>query len=149
MKVTESKTSAANPVVSRRFFDAMIVRFLAKSLGSTGVFRPNADQLLDCLRRLGVRPFQRAARAMRQVVSHELARNASQRLLDRGDLHEYIGTISIFLDHFMQATHLPFDPAQARQIGRFCARVDGHGVPRVLLFGSVARLVRGLSGHVV
>ena len=55
---------------------------------------------------------QRLTRAVMQVILHQVARDAAQRLLHRGDLGDDVGAVAVILDHFLQAADLPFDAAQ-------------------------------------
>lgn len=62
--------------------------------------------------------------AMMQVIPHELARHAPQRLLHGRDLHDNVGAIAILFDHLVQAADLPFDPAKPLQVGGLDRRID-------------------------
>ncbi|HMD43115.1 MAG TPA: hypothetical protein VKH45_08575 [Candidatus Acidoferrum sp.] len=47
--------------------------------------------------------------AMKQVPPHQVAGNPAQGFLHGGYLHNDIGTIAVFLHHFLEAADLTFD----------------------------------------
>lgn len=74
--------------------------------------------------RVFVARSDRVGCAMFEVIAHELARHAPQRLVYRRHLREDVGTIAILFDHLLEAAHLPFDPPQSLEIAAFDVRVD-------------------------
>jgi len=63
--------------------------------------------------------------AMLQVVAKELAGDGAQGLLHGGDLHEDVGAVTVALHHLLQASYLALNAAQALQVPRLGARLDG------------------------
>lgn len=72
--------------------------------------------------------LERFGGAVVQMIFHQIARDAPQRFLDRGDLHDDVGAVAIFVDHFLKAADLPFDAAQAFPIRFFQNRIYGNGL---------------------
>jgi hypothetical protein len=66
----------------------------------------------------------RPRRAVLEVVPHQLAADAAKGFVNRGDLREDVGAVSIFLHHFLKTANLPLDAAQAVQVSRFHFRID-------------------------
>ena len=50
---------------------------------------------------------------MTEVVAHELASDASKRFVDGRDLRHDVGAIAVCFDHFLKASDLAFDTAEA------------------------------------
>jgi len=67
---------------------------------------------------------------MVQVIAHQVACDAAQRFLHAGDLRDDVRAVAVVFDHFLQATNLAFDTAQAVAIGHFDFRIDGHRFAR-------------------
>jgi hypothetical protein len=70
-----------------------------------------------------------AGRAVFQVVPHQLAADSAESFVDRGDLGENVGAVSILFDHLLKTAQLPLDAAQALQVSRLHFRIDGNGFP--------------------
>src|SRR5260370_4543014 len=66
--------------------------------------------------------------AMAQMIFHQVARYAAQRFLNGSDLGDDVRAIAVFLDHFLQATDLPFDAAEAILISLLQVRVYAYGL---------------------
>src|SRR6266550_5021935 len=64
-----------------------------------------------CLRVLST--LQRLGRATMEVILHQVARHAAQRLLHRSHLGDDVRAVAVFFHHFLQAADLPLDAAQA------------------------------------
>ena len=81
---------------------------------------------------------QSLARAVVQVVFHQVPGHAAQRFLCRGDLPDDVGAVAIFLDHLLKAADLPLNPAQPLPVAFLQDRVDGQCfVPGPHLAGAV------------
>jgi hypothetical protein len=70
---------------------------------------------------------------MLQVVAEQLPPDRAQRFLHRADLGENVGTVTVFLDHLVQASYLPFDSAQALEIPVFDIRVNRDRVTFIVM----------------
>ena len=66
----------------------------------------------------------RPRRTVLQVVPHQLAAHAAERFVNRGDLGEDVGAVSILLHHFLKTANLPLDAAQTIQVSRLDFRID-------------------------
>lgn len=65
---------------------------------------------------------------MIQMIFHQVAGNAAQSFLHGSDLRDDVRTIAVFFDHFLEATHLPFDATKALAIGGFQPGIDADGL---------------------
>ncbi len=65
---------------------------------------------------------------MAEMILHQVARYAAQRFLNGSDLGDDVRAIAVSLDHFLQATDLPFDAAEAILICFLQARVYAYGL---------------------
>src|SRR5260370_2714502 len=66
--------------------------------------------------------------AMMQMIFHQVARHAAQRLLHGGNLHNDVRAVAVLFHHFLQAAHLAFDAAKTILIGLFQQRIDTEGL---------------------
>ena len=64
--------------------------------------------------------------AMVQVIAHQVARDAAQRFLHAGDLHDDVRAVAVVFHHFLQAADLPFNAAKPMPIGRFDFRINAN-----------------------
>ena len=64
-----------------------------------------------------------------QVIAHQVSGYAAQGFLDAGDLRDDVGAIAVVIDHFLEATDLAFDAAEAIAIGVLELRIDSCGFP--------------------
>ena len=77
-----------------------------------------------------VAPYRRRHTPMQMPIEHE-ATDMIERLLYRIDLHQYVNTIRIFVDHSLDATHMPFDGAQPLDDGCLVvSHLTLHATPR-------------------
>src|SRR5215510_10874362 len=67
---------------------------------------------------------------MLEMVAHQLVGNGSQGLVDRRNLCEDVCTITVILDHFLEAPHLALDASQAFQVALLEIGVDRNRTPR-------------------
>src|SRR5689334_17014988 len=85
-------------------------------MGSTDVFEEEIRELvIHFFPPLAVVRSDGVGGAVLEVVAQEDLRDGAQRLLDRGELYQRIGAIALLLNHPLDAAHLPFDTAKARQ----------------------------------
>ena len=87
------------------------------------------DQLIVHSVRLDAAGPDSAGRAVFQVVPHQLTADAAERFVDRGDLGENVGAVSILFDHLLKTAQLPLDATQALQVSRLHFRIDSDGFP--------------------
>src|SRR5215510_2225624 len=81
------------------------------------------------------------------MVAHEFTAYAAQGFLHRGDLHQDVCTIAVFVHHLLQATNLTFDAVEAVQIAGLDLRIDGGCLARTRCdLTSADDFGRGLSG---
>ncbi len=66
--------------------------------------------------------------AMAEMILHQVACYAAQRFLNGSDLGDDVRAITVSLDHFLQATDLPFDAAETILICFLQARVYAYGL---------------------
>jgi hypothetical protein len=66
-----------------------------------------------------------------EVVPHQPAPDAAERLVDRRDLREHVGAVPVALDHALQPAHLALDPAQAGEVAGLDVGVDADRAPAV------------------
>src|SRR5258708_24049750 len=66
--------------------------------------------------------------AMAEMILHQVARYAAQRFLNGSDFGDDVRAVAVSLDHFLQATDLPFDAAEALLICVLHARVYAYGL---------------------
>ncbi len=62
------------------------------------------------------------------MIAEHIFLDAPQSIDNRRDLMDYFQTITLGINHFLQAAHLPFNPAQARLLPlviNFDAAVSG------------------------
>jgi len=67
-----------------------------------------------------------------QMVAHQFARHASQRLLHRGYLRHDIGAVAILLNHPLQSAHLSLDPAKSLYVAILYRRIDCNRLARII-----------------
>src|SRR5882757_2028676 len=60
-----------------------------------------------------------------QMIFHQIAGDPAQGFLCRRDLHDDVGAVAVFGDHFLQAADLAFNAAKAFLVAEFQLRVDG------------------------
>jgi len=81
----------------------------------------------------GIRPgsasADRPGRAVLQVVPHQLTADSAERFVDRGDLGQNVGAVSVLFDHLLKTAQLTLDAAQALQVSRLTFRIDSDGFP--------------------
>src|SRR5260370_32899363 len=65
---------------------------------------------------------------MAEMIPHQVARYAAQRFLNGSDLGDDGRAIAVSLDHFLQATDLPFAAAEAVLICFPLAQRYGYGL---------------------
>ena len=70
---------------------------------------------------------QRLRYAVLQMILHQAPRHAAQRLLNGSNLHDDVGAVAIFFDHFLQAANLPFDAAKPMAIRAFYFGINSCG----------------------
>ena len=75
---------------------------------------------------------------MAQMILHQGAAHGAQRLLRGRNLHEDVGAVAIFFHQALQTAHLPFNPAQAFQVGRLDFRIDGQRLAALLVRAAAA-----------
>jgi hypothetical protein len=81
------------------------------------------------------------------VVSNQLAPDASKRFVHGSDLREYVGAVSLVLDHALEAADLALDPAQSLQVPFLYRRIDRHRVSLGLCSVSGTLFVVVRVGH--
>jgi hypothetical protein len=57
-----------------------------------------------------------SGRAVLQMIPHKLPAYPAQRFVYRRDLSQDVGAVAIFLDHFLETSQLPLDPAESCQV---------------------------------
>src|SRR5271168_2899579 len=114
------------------FFRYLVISLL-RYFGSSSQMRINQFQqfFIHSLRLLLLSAAQRLRRAMMQVVFHQIPRHPAQRFLHRSDLRDDVRTVAVFLDHFLQAAHLPLDAPQPLAVRFLQFRVDAGGLAPV------------------
>src|SRR6266542_6603382 len=111
---------------------------------SAGMAVHEIEQLLVHLVGLSAAGADRGRRTVLEVIAHELAPDASQGLVDGGDLREDVGAVAALLDHALDPADLPLDAAQALEVLRLRRRGHGHGpAPASHVVSDCARALRG------
>src|SRR5918992_3791647 len=78
------------------------------------------------------------------MIAHHLTRNPSQRLVDRGELSQHVGAVSLLLDHLLEPAHLAFDAAEALEAAILDLGIDaGRVTPAVVRAARALRAGRG------
>src|SRR5690606_15384217 len=107
------------------------------------------DQLVVHRLRLFLARADRGRGAVLQVVAHQLAAHAAQRLVHRRDLRHDVRAVAVFLDHALEPADLPLDAAQALQVAVLDVRVHRDRSPAALVSardGSRAAAAHGDRG---
>src|SRR5665213_2333211 len=73
--------------------------------------------------------FDRRGSTVLEMVSHEFSSDGAQCFMCRGYLRHYIRAIAFFLNHFLDSTDLPLDPAQPLEITLLRVAVDADCLP--------------------
>src|SRR5258705_523281 len=55
---------------------------------------------------------------MAQVIPHQSLSDRAQRLMNRRELHQDIGAITVFFHHLVQPANLPLNPPQPFEVRR-------------------------------
>src|SRR5690606_11794681 len=103
------------------------------------------DQLVVHRLRLLVPRADRCRCAVLQVVAHQLAAHAAQRLVHRRDLRHDVRAVAVLLHHALEPADLPLDAAQPLQIAVLDARVHRDGAPAALV--SARGVSRAAAAH--
>lgn len=77
----------------------------------------------------GIGPTSRAlcdrlCDAVSKVISHQLSADGTQRFLSGRDLDHDVRTITVVLDHLLQASHLALESSQPTEVCCFCLRIN-------------------------
>jgi hypothetical protein len=65
--------------------------------------------------------------AVVQMIAHQVSGDAAKGFLDAGDLGDDVGAVAVVFDHFLEASDLAFDAAEAVAIGFLELRIDACG----------------------